>query len=206
MSTPDQGSAVHPEYTITLSRKEKVLLILGATARTVFGAAIIWIGLSLIPSDPNAVDWVPIFFIIAALSVFGLFFHFQVKKIRKARFPQVRSIEALIMVSIMFIAVFAAIYTQISIRYPGSFSEPLDHFNAYYYAMTVLATVGFGDITPVTPLARVISMIQMGLDLAFIGVAVKVVSSTAKSTMENRRAANQSKRDAADESSRSSSE
>ena len=196
MSTPDPGSPVPPEYAITLSRKEKVLLLLGAIARTVFGAAIIWIGLSLIPSDPDAVDWVPIFFIIAALSVFGLFFHFQLKKIKKARYPQLRSIEALIMVSIMFIAVFAAIYTQISIRYPGSFSEPLDHFNAYYYAMTVLATVGFGDITPVTPMARIISMIQMGLDLAFIGVAVRVVSSTAKSTMENRRAATENKRQA----------
>jgi magnesium-transporting ATPase (P-type) len=155
---------------------------------------IIWLGLSLIPSDPGAVEWTPIFFIVGALTVFALFFYFQLKKIKKARYPQIRSIEALIMVSIMFIAVFAAIYTQISIRFPGSFSEPLDHFNAYYYAMTVLATVGFGDITPVTPLARVISMIQMGLDLAFIGVAVKVVSGTAKSTMENRRAAHESKR------------
>jgi MFS family permease len=206
MSTPDPGSPEFPGSAMTLSRKEKVLLLLGAVARTVFGAAIIWIGLSLIPSDPDSVDWLPIIFIAAALSVFGLFFHIQLKKIKKARFPQVRSIEALIMVSIMFIAVFAAIYTQISIRYPGSFSEPLDHFNAYYYAMTVLATVGFGDITPVTPMARVISMIQMGLDLAFIGVAVRVVSSTAKSTMENRRAATESKREAQEGVSPSASE
>jgi len=194
MSTPDPGSTEFSESASTLSRKEKVRLLLGAIVRTVFGAAIIWIGLSLIPSDPEAVNGLPIFFIVAAISVFGLFFHFQLKKIKKARFPQIRSIEALIMVSIMFIAVFAAIYTQISIRYPGSFSEPLDHFNAYYYAMTVLATVGFGDITPVTPVARIVSMIQMGLDLAFIGVAVKVVSGTAKATMENRRAATESKR------------
>ena len=29
-----------------------------------------------------------------------------------------------------------------------SFTEPLDSFTAYYYALTVLATVGFGDIAP----------------------------------------------------------
>jgi hypothetical protein len=206
MSTPDPDSPELPVSAITLSRKEKVLLLLGAVGRTVFGATIIWIGLSLIPSDPDAVDWVPIIFIAVALSVFGFFFHFQLKKIKKARYPQVRSIEALIMVSIMFIAVFAAIYTQISIRYPGSFSEPLDHFNAYYYAMTVLATVGFGDITPVTPMARIISMIQMGLDLAFIGVADRVISSTAKSTMENRRVATENKRQAEEGVSPSASE
>jgi voltage-gated potassium channel len=206
MSTQDQVSPELLESAKTLSRKEKVLLVGGAAARTVLGAVIIWVGLSLIPSDPEAVDWAPVLFIIVAVLVFTFFFSFQLKKIKKARYPQIRSIEALIMVSIMFIAVFAAIYTQISIRFPGSFSEPLDHFNAYYYAMTVLATVGFGDITPVTPLARVISMIQMGLDLAFIGVAVRVVSSTAKSTIENRRTATESKRKAQEGVSPSASE
>jgi hypothetical protein len=49
-------------------------------------------------------------------------------------------------------------------------------------------------------------MIQMGLDLAFIGVAVRVVSSTAKSTMENRRAATESKRQAQEGVSPSASE
>lgn len=206
MSTPKPESAEFLATAADLTRKQKLFLLLGASVRTIFGAAIIWIGLSLIPSDPEAVDWLPVFFIASAVAVFAFFFYFQLKKIKKARFPQLRSIEALIMVSIMFIAVFAAIYTQISIRFPGSFSEPLDHFNAYYYAMTVLATVGFGDITPVTPMARIISMIQMGLDLAFIGVAVKVISGTAKSTLANRKAAHESRREAAEGASVSTSE
>lgn len=206
MSTPKPESAEFLATAADLTRKQKLFLLLGASVRTIFGAAIIWIGLSLIPSDPEAVDWLPVFFIASAVAVFAFFFYFQLKKIKKARFPQLRSIEALIMVSIMFIAVFAAIYTQISIRFPGSFSEPLDHFNAYYYAMTVLATVGFGDITPVTPMARIISMIQMGLDLAFIGVAVKVISGTAKSTLANRKAAHESRREATEGASVSTSE
>jgi voltage-gated potassium channel len=206
MGTSKPDSAEFIGTAAELPRKQKLLLLLGASVRTILGAAIIWIGLSLIPSDPEAVDWLPIFFIASAVAVFAFFFYLQLKKIKKARFPQIRSIEALIMVSIMFIAVFAAIYTQISIRFPGSFSEPLDHFNAYYYAMTVLATVGFGDITPVTPIARIISMIQMGLDLAFIGVAVKVIAGTAKATLANRKAAHESKREAAEGTSLSTSE
>lgn len=187
MDAPNPAEAQLLGNADALSRSQKSLLVAGAVVRTIFSAAIIWLGLSLIPSDPGDSSWLPILFILGAVVVYLFFFSLQLRKIKRARFPQIRSIEVLIVVSIMFIAVFAAIYTQVSMRSPGSFSEDLDHFTAYYYAMTVLATVGFGDITPVSPLARILSMIQMGLDLAFIGVAVKVISATAKQTMEERR-------------------
>jgi len=187
MSSVDPAAADFLGNAVSLSRSQKLLLVVAAVARTILGAVIIWFGLSQVPSDPEGANWVPIALIIAAVIIFSIFFAFQLRKVKRARYPEVRSIEALIMVSIMFIAVFAAIYTQLSVRNPGSFSEPLDHFTAYYYAMTVLATVGFGDITPVSPLARILSMIQMGLDLAYIGVAVKVISGTAKQALENRR-------------------
>jgi voltage-gated potassium channel len=187
MSATDPAEAQLLGNADSLSRSQKSLLIAGAVVRTILSAVIIWVGLSLIPSDPGDESWMPVGFIVGAVVVYLFFFSYQLRKIKRARFPQIRSIEVLIVVSIMFIAVFAAIYTQVSMRSPGSFSEDLDHFTAYYYAMTVLATVGFGDITPVSPLARILSMIQMGLDLAFIGVAVKVISATAKQTMEERR-------------------
>ena len=52
--------------------------------------------------------------------------------------------------------------------------------------MTVLATVGFGDITPVTIPARSVAMVQMGFDIAFIAVAVRIVSGTANQALRNR--------------------
>ena len=39
----------------------------------------------------------------------------------------------------------------------------------------MLSTVGFGDITPIGQAARVIVAIQMLFDLAFVGVAVRVL-------------------------------
>jgi voltage-gated potassium channel len=41
--------------------------------------------------------------------------------------------------------------------------------------LTVFATVGFGDITPVTQLARVLVTIQMVVGLLTVGVIAKVV-------------------------------
>ena len=42
-----------------------------------------------------------------------------------------------------------------------------------YFTMTVVSTVGFGDITPTGQAARAIVTVQMLFDLLFIGVAVR---------------------------------
>ena len=54
--------------------------------------------------------------------------------------------------------------------------------------MTVLATVGFGDIVPVTAIARVAVMVQMVLDVAFIGLAAKVLFGAADRGLRKREA------------------
>jgi hypothetical protein len=41
--------------------------------------------------------------------------------------------------------------------------------------VTVLSTVGFGDITPVTQAARALVMIQMIGDLFLVGIVAKVI-------------------------------
>jgi voltage-gated potassium channel len=63
---------------------------------------------------------------------------------------------------------------------PSSFSEPLDHTRALYFTITVLSTVGFGDITPRTDPTRIMVSIQMLLDLVLIGVVVRVIFSAAR--------------------------
>ncbi|MEK9736045.1 MAG: potassium channel family protein [Candidatus Nanopelagicales bacterium] len=67
-----------------------------------------------------------------------------------------------------------------SVAEPSAFSEPLDAFTAYYFAVTVLATVGFGDITPVITPARAIAMVQMVIDLALLATLVRLGTSAVK--------------------------
>jgi voltage-gated potassium channel len=70
----------------------------------------------------------------------------------------------------------------------SAFSEDLDHFTAYYFSLTILATVGFGDITPVSNVARATAMVQMAIDIAFIAVLVRIISSVATNTIKSRSA------------------
>ena len=56
---------------------------------------------------------------------------------------------------------------------PGSFSEPLTHTDGLYFTVTVFATVGFGDIAPVSEPARVVVTIQMMGDLLVLGLLAR---------------------------------
>lgn len=75
----------------------------------------------------------------------------------------------------LLLVVFAGACILMERAHPGSFSESLNHTDALYFTVTVFATVGFGDITPVTGAARVLTTVQMLVDLAAVGVIAKVI-------------------------------
>ncbi|MFD3678236.1 potassium channel family protein [Streptomyces sp. NPDC058613] len=67
---------------------------------------------------------------------------------------------------------FAATYFLYAQEHGGrSFSESLNRNDALYFTVTVFATVGFGDIVPVSQTARVLTTCQMVADLTLVGLA-----------------------------------
>jgi hypothetical protein len=87
---------------------------------------------------------------------------------------------------ILLLAIFASIYSLISLQDPEAFTEVLTPFSSMYFSLTILATVGFGDIAPSTVPARSVAMAQMVLDLVFIGVLVRVLTNAAKRSIASR--------------------
>jgi voltage-gated potassium channel len=51
----------------------------------------------------------------------------------------------------------------------------MTRIDALYFATTVFATVGFGDIAPVTDPARIATMVQMVVGLSAVGVVAKLL-------------------------------
>lgn len=94
--------------------------------------------------------------------------------------PEIRALETLIVTAVLVIAMFSKAYHLMSAAEPSAFTEPLDAFTSYYFAVTVLATVGFGDITPVITSARAITMVQMIIDLALLATLVRLVTTAVK--------------------------
>lgn len=178
-----------------LGRRDLILALLATSARLVGGIIVIFAMMLLVPEKPEATLAVPILIAVGGTAAYIWFFARQLKGVYKARYPMLRAMEALILVAAMFLAIFAEVYLMISATNVDAFTEPLDAFSSYYFALTVLATVGFGDITPSTTLARSVTMAQMAVDIAFIAVLIRVMGGAAKKTIEGRQAKELKERD-----------
>ena len=114
------------------------------------------------------------------IALFAAILAAQARRIVGAELPELRAVEALGLVIPLFLVVFATVYLSLSNASAVTFSEQLDHTRALYFAITVFSTVGFGDITPKTDLARIIVSIQMLLDLVIIGAVVRLLLNAAQ--------------------------
>lgn len=168
------------------TRREILIAVVVTTVRLILGFLFIVLMLSLVPDSPDARMAAPLAVAMFGTVVYILFSRRQLRRITHSRFPTLMAAEALVLIAALFLAVFAMVYVAISLDNVEAFTEPLDAFTSYYFALTVLATVGFGDITPVTTLARSATMVQMALDLVFIAALIRIVSSAARKGLQRR--------------------
>jgi hypothetical protein len=86
-----------------------------------------------------------------------------------------RATRAAAVVIPLFIVVFAWIYLSMSHSNPTAFGEAFSRTQGLYFTVTLLSTVGFGDITPKTDPARAVVTVQMLLDLVVIALVAKLL-------------------------------
>lgn len=99
----------------------------------------------------------------------------QIHEIARSPYPQIRALGAVTTSFTVFLTTFATVYYLMSSASDANWSEPLSRLDAMYFTVTVLATVGFGDITAVDPAARAVVTLQMIGDLVIIGVVVRLI-------------------------------
>lgn len=135
----------------------------------------------LLPLDSD-VEGVLLQLIVGVL-VFVAIAAWQVIRIARSDLPQLRAIEALGVLGAFFIVLFAGTYLALGTARPESFTQPLDHTAALYFTITVLATVGFGDISAVSQVARWVVSAQMILDLVLLAGVARVVVGAAQRSL-----------------------
>jgi voltage-gated potassium channel len=109
-----------------------------------------------------------------AVLAMGLLVTWQVLSILRSPHPALRAVEAIALSLPLFLVLFAGTYTVLSASDPGTFTEPLSRLDCLYFVVTVFATVGFGDISPVSPLARSLVTLQMVGDLVLSGLVLRL--------------------------------
>jgi lysylphosphatidylglycerol synthetase-like protein (DUF2156 family) len=108
-------------------------------------------------------------------------FVWQIRRIAVAELPELRAAEALGIVISVFLVGFSIVYLSMYNANVHSFNQRLDHSKALYFTISVFSTVGFGDIVAKTDTARLVVSAQMLLDLAIIGVVVRMIFTAARS-------------------------
>jgi voltage-gated potassium channel len=110
----------------------------------------------------------------------------QVRAIIASEFPRVRMLRAVFVAVPFYVLSFAATYFLIAQSGSADFSEPLSRTDALYFTVTVLSTVGFGDITPKSELARLVVTLQMVANLILIGLGLRTLLGAAQLGLQRR--------------------
>jgi voltage-gated potassium channel len=162
-------------------------LVLQSLLRSSVAAVLLVVAYYVLPlatSDAAALAW-----LVLGVTAVAVLLVWQIRAIVEAEYPRVRAIGALVVGPPLLVVVFAITYLIISRANVYSFSEPLDRTDALYFSVTVFATVGFGDIVPVTGGARIATTIQMVLDVIVFGLAVKLIFGAVETGLRRREGA-----------------
>jgi voltage-gated potassium channel Kch len=106
---------------------------------------------------------------VLALCAFTVLIVLEVRSVLRAEHPASRAIEVIFVIFPIFVVIFAIVYLRMSQTSGQSFNQHLDHISSLYFTVVAFATVGLGDIFPKTDAGRLVVMIQVILDLIFIG-------------------------------------
>jgi len=169
----------------SLSRRARRRLLLRSMLRALLitaGLLAIYYALPLednegLPLAINALVAVITLGVVCVLNFWGIL---------RSDYPRLRALDAAAAIVPLLVVLASAIYVQIAAGSPQAFSEPLSRTDALYFTVTVLATVGFGDITPVATSARVVTMVQMLGDLALFGLFARFLANNVTEGLHRR--------------------
>ncbi|WP_181781896.1 potassium channel family protein [Pseudonocardia pini] len=157
-----------------LTRSARRRLLVSSLLRSAVAVAVLLVAYSTAPLDRplDAGTWVTF---AAGLLAFGGIVIWQVQVVMRSRTPRLQAIQTVAIGLPLLLVLFAASYVVIATNVPDSFTQPLDRIGSLYFTVTVFTTVGFGDIAPLTDLARVLTTLQMLVGVTVVGVIAKIL-------------------------------
>lgn len=93
----------------------------------------------------------------------------------RSPYPRLRAIEAVMTSWPLFVVLFAALHFVVAAMDPHAYTQPMTRLDAIYFTVTTFATVGYGDISPVSQPARLIVLVQIVCGLLLVGVIAKLL-------------------------------
>jgi hypothetical protein len=148
--------------------------VAAGVARTLGNVTVVLVLYYVLPLD-QSFGWVTLAQLFGGMVVVAVLATLQVRSVVRSPYPVLRATETLALTVPLFLVLFAATYQVLASSDPANFSQPLTRTDTLYFVVTVFATVGFGDITPVSELARALTTVQMIGDLVLVGLVFKAM-------------------------------
>lgn len=169
--------------------------LVGAGLRAVLSTAVLVAAYALIPLPHRAphhhgaiVEAGAMLRLGVAIAVFIAVLAVEIRSITRARHPMLRAGVAMAVVLPLFLLFFSWMYLIMSNSDPDTFHVIMDKMTALYFTVTIFSTVGFGDITPHTDLARLATTFQMLADLAVVAIVIRMILGAATRSTAERQA------------------
>lgn len=183
----DSPESLSPAKFKDLPSRDRVRVVRRSIVRTTAGVVLLALVYIFAPLD-SSVDLHPLLVMTVMFLIFAVLIYFSLRRIMTDDFPQLRAAQVAILTVSFYLFLFASLYLSMSTLNPAYFSEDLSHIGAFYFTVTVAATVGFGDITPINDLARIIVTVQMIMNIVLIGVGVRAILALGRSRASNAQA------------------
>jgi len=166
-------SLMPPDMPVLPARERRRFLLL--TLAKAGGATLVVLVLYYVLPIDKIPDGLLFLALAVELAVLAFVVGWQVRRVLRASTPLLAAIEALAFTVPLFLVIFAAMYVGLAANSPANFNVgALSRTDSLYFTVTVFATVGFGDITATSQLTRGIVTVQMLLDLAVLGLLIRV--------------------------------
>lgn len=138
--------------------------------------------------DVNSV-WDAVLLLALAIVLLVLLYLVSLRRIPTSRYPMLRALLVITVFFVTYLLLMAYVYLSLESRFPGQVPGVTTHIDALYFTVTVLTTVGFGDITPVGQAAKAVVTAQMIFTLVVLGALVRSAATVGRQERQRRRRA-----------------
>ena len=178
MPQADGSEAPGPSFD-ELPRSLRRKLVLRGFLWSITTITLIVVAYFLAPLDRSMSPGTIVKLVLLALAIL-VTMGWQIFRITQSDYPTVRAVEALAFIVPAYLVLFAALYFLMNHNNQATFGTGQTKLDSLYFSATVFTTVGFGDITAKTQAARAVVLCQMMLDLAVLGLVVRLIVNAIK--------------------------
>ena len=153
------GVVTAPSFTrhaAQLDRRERRRLLFATIAKSTL-VSVAMLGVYFVLPFDGILSTKSLMILVLGIAALGWVLVYQVKAIMRDEHPNLRATQAFGIAIPLLVVVFASAYLVMSQVNETNFSTPLSRVSALYFTITVLATVGFGDIVPKSDYARMVT-------------------------------------------------